>query len=416
MAGPWSRSLLLLLFVPMGVSQYALQEGANIRASRRSVRDERTEPVFFLAGKSPWGDAARGFPPIQVVMASVSRALAHYDPDTRTWKGFAPDFLKMLSNDLGFPYAITDERSLCELVKVEYFRAVFAAGIDGPCKYIRNGTIDKECCVLAGTKEYADRDLKGFRVVPSGACNGDLILMAAAVFSREWDLCYTSEFAAQLRAAPWFPFVYKDGPKKGETLRAVYVLNTGVGEHPLATPPNLELLTGEGPRMWGMAMPTTPMYTEEVQTLVFTTTADSMWNLFVPFTWELWVAVASMVRPCLLCVATVTTLPTQCSTSGGCLIDVRVRAGDPDGPRGVSRDCASENTCGPHPGAVARVCEFDGPRAGSRDHRHRFSHRCFWVPVFHLRTRSLLLRRLALDRSCGTRSHDPRHFLHRARR
>ena len=47
MAGPWSRSLLLLLFVPMGVSQYALQEGANIRASRRSVRDERTEPVFF---------------------------------------------------------------------------------------------------------------------------------------------------------------------------------------------------------------------------------------------------------------------------------------------------------------------------------------------------------------------------------
>jgi hypothetical protein len=52
MAGPWSRSLFLLLFAPVGVSQYALQEGANIRASgrRRSVRDERTEPVIFSQG------------------------------------------------------------------------------------------------------------------------------------------------------------------------------------------------------------------------------------------------------------------------------------------------------------------------------------------------------------------------------
>jgi hypothetical protein len=218
----------------------------------------------------------------------------------------------MLSSDLGFSFAITDERSLCDLTKVEYYRAFFAAGVDGPCQYIRNGTVDKECCVLAGTKEYADRDLKGFRVVPSGACNGDLL--QAAVFTSYWDLCVNWQ-SEMLDAVPWFPWVYKDGPKKGETLRAVCVLNYGVGEHPLATPPNPELASGEGPRTWGKAMPGTPMYTEEVQTLVFTTPVASMWNLFVPFTWELWVAVASMVRPCLLRVATVTTLPTQRSTA-----------------------------------------------------------------------------------------------------
>ena len=62
-----------------------------------------------------------------------------------------------------------------------------------------------------------------------------------------------------------------------------------------ATPINPTLL-GSLPRTWGDAVSSTPMYTEEVETLVYKTTAKSMWNLFLPFSWQLWVAIASMVR------------------------------------------------------------------------------------------------------------------------
>jgi hypothetical protein len=36
------------------------------------------------------------------------------------------------------------------------------------------------------------------------------------------------------------------------------------------------------------------MYTEQVETLVFTTTKRSMWNLFSPFTTQLWGAIIGM--------------------------------------------------------------------------------------------------------------------------
>jgi hypothetical protein len=117
-----------------------------------------------------------------------------------------------------------------------------------------------------------------------------------------------SEFALTM-AAPTFPFVYTDGPKKGEMLHATCMLNAGFGEHPRATPLNPELMVFEDvPREYGDALPSTPMYLETIETLVFTTTAQGMWNLFKPFSWQLWIAIVGMVR-------TPTPLPPSAATT-----------------------------------------------------------------------------------------------------
>jgi hypothetical protein len=54
------------------------------------------------------------------------------------------------------------------------------------------------------------------------------------------------------------------------------MLHAGAGENPHATPINVRLAFGDIPRMWGDGLSTTPMFTEESETLVFTTTEQSM--------------------------------------------------------------------------------------------------------------------------------------------
>ena len=254
--------------------------------------------LLRTAGKSAFADTARGMPKLEVVMASVSKSLAHYEPDTRTWTGFAPDFLKLLSNDLGFTYEITDERMLCDLTMVEVFRAFHRANMAGTMCADRygNGTEKRACCEFAGSKEYESRDQQGFTIVPAGTCTAEGSLRSVRLGAIEVCENPESEFALTI-AAPTFPFVHLDGPNKGEVLHATCMLNSGVGEHPRATPFNPELAVFEDvPRQYGDALPSTPMYTEKIETLVFTTTAQGMWNLFKPFSWQLWIAIVGMVR------------------------------------------------------------------------------------------------------------------------
>ncbi len=209
----------------------------------------------------------------QVVMASVSDVLARYESDTSTWAGFAPDFLNLISNELGFKYDIVDERSLCDIIAVEYFRAYLRIGEDF-CANV-TGTMG-ECCAVAAN-EYAPNDLGAFNLGPDRALQIDL-----------GKLIEGSDGS--------FRFVYKDGDKRGQLLSAYLLLNHDSGEHPRATPVITEILQGDIPRAWGDGLSTTPMYSEEVETLIFSTTEETMWNLFKPFTWQLWIAIISMVR------------------------------------------------------------------------------------------------------------------------
>jgi hypothetical protein len=190
-----------------------------------------------------------------------------------------------------------------------------------------------------------------------------------------------SEFALTI-AAPTFPFVHLDGPNKGEVLHATCMLNSGVGEHPRATPFNPELAVFEDvPRQYGDALPSTPMYTEKIETLVFTTTAQGMWNLFKPFSWQLWIAIVGMVRTPMYCRQAAMTLYWRRR-----LIDaMRIRAGDLDVCRVPVRHGASENAGGPPPSTVALICKPCGPGACARDHQSRCSHRRAWLLILRPR-------------------------------
>lgn len=225
-------------------------------------------------------------------MASVSSVLAEFDPGTRQWTGFAPDFLNHMSINLGFSYRVTDERSLCDLVAVEYFRAFRREGIDVCTLW----NIRTECCFLAGAPEYASHDLR--KVILGFSETNCTRPVGVGEFNsvKRW-LCenLASDFYTDERSG--MRYVYKDGPNKGETLRAHLLLNKGVGEHPRTTPENGLLSCADPePRQWGDAFALSPMFTEEYETLVFKTTRRSIWNLFAPFTYELWGAIAGMVR------------------------------------------------------------------------------------------------------------------------
>jgi hypothetical protein len=68
--------------------------------------------------------------------------------------GFVPEFVKLMSNDLGFEYDITDERSLCDVIAVEYFRMWLREEVD-ICA-TQDGYA-AECCAVA-KNEYAPHD------------------------------------------------------------------------------------------------------------------------------------------------------------------------------------------------------------------------------------------------------------------
>jgi hypothetical protein len=209
---------------------------------------------------------------IQVVVASVSDELALYEPDTGVWSGFVPDFLKLISNELGFEYDIVDERSLCDITALEYFRAFLRKGRDICVEW--NSTM-AECCAVAAS-EYDD-DLGWFYLDANGNWQIDSVKVSQG-------------------SDGLFQFVYKDGAKRGRRLSASLLLNYESGEHPRTMEYKDQVASSDVPRFYGDAMSTTPMYSEEVETLVFTTTEQSMWNLFKPFSWQLWVAIVSMVR------------------------------------------------------------------------------------------------------------------------
>jgi hypothetical protein len=72
------------------------------------------------------------------------------------------------------------------------------------------------------------------------------------------------------------------------------LLHDGIGHHHRTSPAVPD--SSEVARfMAGTAIPCTPMYSEEVETLVYFQDIDTMWGLFTPFEWQLWVSIGCMV-------------------------------------------------------------------------------------------------------------------------
>ena len=268
------RSVLLIAGIHMSASQLTLQDGTlcplGIWPRPRLFAANRC-PIR-AAGSSPFARAWEGGN-ISVVLSSVSDGLSLYEPDTESWVGFAPDFVKMMSNDLGFTYDITDERSLCEVVLTEYFRGFIRAGIS--CQTIFNNSVPDACCTAAATKAYERTDFNMFAVQEK---NNASCPVPVARVTDDYNLCQnmSTTFLQVSEASPFMLFVRKSGPKIGELFKAQLMLHAGAGENPHATPINVRLAIGDIPRMWGDGLSTTPMFTEESETLVFTTTEQSM--------------------------------------------------------------------------------------------------------------------------------------------
>ncbi len=94
----------------------------RLRAELLSVPVHAIRIVF--TGKSPFFGLWRGNnETFNVMMPSSNEVLALYSAATDSWSGFAPDFLKLMSADLQFPYDIVNEMDLCPTELVEAFRA-----------------------------------------------------------------------------------------------------------------------------------------------------------------------------------------------------------------------------------------------------------------------------------------------------
>ncbi len=76
------------------------------------------------AGDSPFHGAWRNMQgDVHVLIKSGANTIALYNNVTDQWTGFAPDFLRLLSNDLIFAYDIIDLNHVCSVELVEAFRA-----------------------------------------------------------------------------------------------------------------------------------------------------------------------------------------------------------------------------------------------------------------------------------------------------
>jgi hypothetical protein len=218
-----------------------------------------------------------------------AQVLALYKPATKVWSGFAPDFLKLLSNDLGFAYNIVHAAQFCTREQVEAYRAFLRNPWGATCEQFPRVSIhDPACCLAAANNYTSDTFLFSFDETV------DLRIPEVAArnpFALKFD---NRSKLAELRYVEGFPMVYKTGPNAGQELRVHMLLWGGFGEHVRSTPP-IAASNAYEEAIAGSALPLTPMYTESVEALMYTTRSEDMWRLFAPFEWKLWVAIVGMV-------------------------------------------------------------------------------------------------------------------------
>jgi hypothetical protein len=218
-----------------------------------------------------------------------AQVLALYKPATEVWSGFAPDFLKLLSNDLGFAYNIVNAAQFCTREKVEAYRAFLRNTWGATCEQFPPVSVhDPACCLAAANNYTSDTFLFSFDETV------DIRIPEVATrnpFALKFD---NKSKLAELRYVEGFPMIYKTGPNAGQELRVHMQLWGGFGEHVRSTPPIAASNVYED-AIAGSALPLTPIYTESVEALMYTTRSEDMWRLFAPFEWKLWVAIVGMV-------------------------------------------------------------------------------------------------------------------------
>jgi hypothetical protein len=154
------------------------------------------------------------------MMPSDSTVNGLRDASTLLWSGFAPDFLKLMSDELHFDYDIVDTLSLCAVEEVEAHRALLRSGRS--CSGYEHKLLNdqKECCETAANS-YRD-DLFLFHVKET--IRGDQDTLAP------WSMLErnTSQVVGY---ALGFPFVRKQDPLRGQVLHVHLILHSGIGEH-----------------------------------------------------------------------------------------------------------------------------------------------------------------------------------------
>jgi hypothetical protein len=83
-------------------------------------------------------------------------------------------------------------------------------------------------------------------------------------------------------------------PKPRGDLARQHAPRTGLAAGAGSTPP----IIGSGAvtrSMASTAVPSAPMFSEGVETIIYFQNVDDMWGLFSPFAWQLWVSIVCMV-------------------------------------------------------------------------------------------------------------------------
>jgi hypothetical protein len=211
-----------------------------------------------------------------------AQVLALYKPATDVWSGFAPDFLQLLSSDLGFAYDIVDSASFCARELIEAYRTLLRNPYGLTCEDFGVSLGDPACCLVAKNNYSSDIFLFSFDETVDHRVS-------------KWMIRFDNQSKLEeLRYFQGFPMVYKQGPKVGQELRVHLQLWNGFGEHVRSTPP-IAAASVYDRFIAGSALPLTPLYTESVEAVMHITQDQNMWRLFAPFEWELWVAICGMV-------------------------------------------------------------------------------------------------------------------------
>jgi hypothetical protein len=208
------------------VDLHALNNSA--RPSRRLRKTAAIPSVAALLasvlapGPSPFQNAWRSVftEKILVAMPSVSDTLASHNAQTGLWSGFTPDFLKLMSLDLGFVYDIIDINAVCAVELIEGYRAVLRKGYR--CSDVA-GFADDPCCTTAANYYRDDLFLFDF--------NQSLGLDQNPI--NHWHSTHLSRNSSRppVNHTLGFPFIVNDGPRRGEILRLGMILHPSLGEH-----------------------------------------------------------------------------------------------------------------------------------------------------------------------------------------
>ena len=167
-----------------------------------------------VPGKSPFYDGWRALPgPVTIMMPPSSERRSLYTPATETWSGFVPDFVKLMSGDLGFAYSIVNEDELCAVETVEYFRAFLRNPLGLNCT---TDPINREPCCLVAEEAYSS-DLLLFElgddmsIRPSAQPCSALLGVLLSCVQRAWACSRCEQTVPQLRRG--LPLRVQDRPQ-----------------------------------------------------------------------------------------------------------------------------------------------------------------------------------------------------------